>query len=83
MLGVKTTCKDRWRQILNEAARIDYKHLITMEPSISESQTDEMKGERVQLVLPQELHSTYTATQQQWLMNVNSFIGLAFNRQTA
>ena len=26
MLGVKTTCKDRWRQVLSEADRIPQKH---------------------------------------------------------
>ena len=31
MLGVKTTCKDRWRQILNEANRISEKHLLTIQ----------------------------------------------------
>src|SRR5690606_34226989 len=39
MLASKSTCKDRWRQILNEAARIPDKHLLTLEPSISENQT--------------------------------------------
>ena len=35
MLGVKTTCKDRWRQVLSEAARISNKHLITWRAAIS------------------------------------------------
>jgi len=81
MLGVKTTCKDRWRQILNEAARIDDKHLITLEPSISKAQTSEMQIERVQLVIPKGLHPTYTPDQQNWLMDVDSFIDLARQRQ--
>jgi hypothetical protein len=28
MPGVKSTCKDRWRQVLAEADRIDHKHLL-------------------------------------------------------
>lgn len=44
MLGVKSTCKDRWRQVLSEAARIERKHLFTLEPGISENQTTEMAG---------------------------------------
>lgn len=83
MLAVKTTCKDRWRQILNEAVRIPQKHLITLEPSISENQTTEMRSERVQLVLPQGLHQTYSVTQQAWLMNLESFTLLARERQSA
>lgn len=81
MLAVKSTCKDRWRQILNEAARIPGKHLLTLEPGISENQTDEMKAERVQLVLPHGLHPTYTPAQRQWLLDVRSFIRLVRARQ--
>lgn len=83
MLASKSTCKDRWRQILNEAARIPDKHLLTLEPSISENQTDEMKAERVQLVLPRGLHSTYTQAQQAWITDVAAFTKLARLRQKA
>lgn len=81
MLASKTTCKDRWRQILNEAARIPLKHLITLEPSISENQTSEMQGEGVQLVVPSALRSTYSQPQQAWLWGVSDFIGLVRDRQ--
>lgn len=74
MLGVKSTCKDRWRQVLSEAARIPDKHLLTLQGSISENQTDEMRANRLQLVLPSGLHCTYTDAQQTWLMNVREFI---------
>ena len=81
MLAAKTTCKDRWRQIINEAARIPLKHLITLEPSISENQTNEMKAENVQLVIPQGLFGSYKDSQINWLMNLDNFIGLASSRQ--
>jgi len=81
MLASKSTCKDRWRQILNEAARIPEKHLLTLEPSISENQTNEMKAERVQLVLPRGIHTTYSRAQQGWLMDVTTFVELARQRQ--
>lgn len=81
VLAAKTTCKDRWRQILNEAARVDIKHLLTLEPSISENQTAEMQSERVQLVLPASLHATYAATQRPWLMGMKTFIELVAVRQ--
>lgn len=81
MLAVKTTCKDRWRQILNEAARIPNKHLFTLEPGISENQTDEMQKEKVQLVLPRELHDSYTSRQQSWLMTLREFTGKITIRQ--
>lgn len=80
MLGVKTTCKDRWRQVLSEAKRIEDKHLLTLESPISPSQTDEMKDHRIQLVIPRSLHEPYKPEQRQWLMSVDEFIGLAKER---
>ncbi|MEJ1958214.1 MAG: type II restriction endonuclease [Nitrosomonadales bacterium] len=50
MLGVKSTCKDRWRQVLAEADRIKRKHLLTLEAAISTNQTDEMQAKDLQLV---------------------------------
>ncbi|MCD8030402.1 MAG: hypothetical protein LUF85_06150 [Bacteroides sp.] len=82
MLACKSTCKDRWRQILNEAARTPEKHLITLEPGISENQTEEMKTENVRLIIPKRLHMTYTLSQQQWLMSLDDFITVVLFRQT-
>lgn len=81
MLGVKSTCKDRWRQVLAEANRIQTKHLFTLEPGISENQTDEMQANNLQLVLPQRLHDTYKPKQRSWLMDLVSFIQLVKKRQ--
>ncbi len=81
MLGVKSTCKDRWRQILPEADRINPKHLLTLEAGISEHQTDEMQRQGVQLVLPHALHETYSPTQRGWLQNVRGFTALVLDRQ--
>lgn len=83
MLGVKSTCKDRWRQVLSEAARIQKKHLLTLEPGISKNQTDEMAVNSLQLVIPQGLHPTYNVEQQSWLVNVRSFLELVKKRQPA
>lgn len=55
MLGVKTTCKDRWRQILTEAKRISSPHLFTLDCAITTSQFVEMSVERVRLVMPRPL----------------------------
>lgn len=53
MLGAKSTCKDRWRQVLSEAGRISRKHLLTLEPSISTNQTDEMAAIRSKNTKPE------------------------------
>ena len=74
MLASKSTCKDRWRQVLAEAKRIQHKHLFTLEPAISVHQTDEMRAHRLQLVVPAQLRGTYTAQQQVWLYDLSSYI---------
>ena len=51
-LAAKTTCKDRWRQILNEADRIPIKHLFTLQQGISKNQLNEMYSNQVHLVVP-------------------------------
>lgn len=81
MLGVKSTAKDRWRQVLSEAARINHKHLFTLEPSISQHQMSEMRAHHLQLVIPQSIHHTYKPEQQKELMNLASFIKLVKERQ--
>ncbi|MDR6495627.1 hypothetical protein J2797_005551 [Paraburkholderia terricola] len=81
MLGVKSTCKDRWRQVLAEADRIQDKHLLTLETAISQHQTDEMRAKRLQLVLPRKLHESYTTPQQAWLKSIAEFVALIRERQ--
>ena len=83
MLGVKSTCKDRWRQVLAEAKRVSEKHLLTLEPSISLSQTEEMRSHFLRLVLPTALHGSYLPEQQEWLMSVHDFVSMVSARQTA
>lgn len=74
MLGVKSSCKDRWRQVLSEANRIPHKHLATLEPGISSFQTDEMQAHHLQLVVPSPIHETYTDAQQNWLLSLRDFM---------
>ncbi|MBN2529764.1 MAG: restriction endonuclease [Deltaproteobacteria bacterium] len=83
MLGAKTTCKDRWRQVLAEASRISQKHLCTLEPGISVAQTTEMRDSGVQLVVPKEILSSFTPAQQTWLITVADFIAIVKERQQA
>lgn len=83
MLGVKSTCKDRWRQVLSEADRVTNKHLLTFEAAISINQTTEMKAHSLQLVVPEGIHGTYSDEQQKWLMNVTDFMEMLLFRQRA
>lgn len=81
MLGAKTSCKDRWRQVLAEAHRIGEKHLLTLQPGISATQTTEMQAGNLQLVVPRPIFSSYQPDQQSWLMDVADFVGLVKDRQ--
>ncbi len=81
MLGVKSTCKDRWRQILTEAARIREKHLLTLEAGVSDAQTEEMRSQSLRLVVPAAIHSSYSPRARGWLMTLGQFIDLVLERQ--
>lgn len=81
MLGVKSTCKDRWRQVLTEADKIEQKHLLTLETAISKNQTNEMKDRNLQLVIPKSLHYTYTQEQQMWLLSLDCFLDSVKEKQ--
>lgn len=74
MLAAKTTCKDRWRQVINEAERIEIKHLLTLQEGISEGQFREMTAAKVQLVVPLPLVESYPKSVQPHLQTLESFI---------
>lgn len=74
ILAVKTTCKDRWRQVLNEANRISQKHLLTLQEGISEKQFHEMCQANITLVVPQPLHSKFASSIQPHLQTLESFL---------
>lgn len=76
-LGAKTTCKDRWRQIINEANRIDHKHLFTLQQGISAQQLEEMAGERITLVVPQPYIETYPKEKRDGIWSLKKFITYA------
>lgn len=75
MLASKTTCKDRWRQIINEADRIQTKHLLTLQEGVSQAQFNEMTEAGVRLVVPAGLHDSYPETVRPHLMTLEEFIG--------
>jgi EcoRII C terminal len=82
MLGAKTTCKDRWRQVLAEARRIAHKHLLTLEAAISAHQTDQMQEHNLQLVIPRGLHETFTPAQQRSLLTLADFTATLKERES-
>ena len=81
MLGAKTTIKERWRQVLDEADRIVVKHLVTLEPAVSENYTKAMAKDMLQLVTPVGLFKTYNKSQRSWLMSVKDFCEMVLEKQ--
>ncbi len=74
MLASKTTCKDRWRQILNEADRIKIKHLFTLQQGISRNQLEEMYKYNVCLVVPKPYLSSYPKEFRARLLTLDDFV---------
>ena len=68
-------------QVLEEANRIERKHLITLEPAVSVDYTNAMRDSKLQLVIPSQLFPTYTPSQQEWLMDVGGFCEMVEERQ--
>ena len=75
MLATKTTCRDRWRQVINEADRIPVKHLLTLQEGVSEAQFREMTQANVQLVVPEPLIVKFPAAIRTDIMTLESFLG--------
>lgn len=55
MVACKSTAKERWRQVLHEAARIPDKYLLTLDPDLTEPTIRAMGAARVRAFLPRQL----------------------------
>ncbi len=59
VVGLKTTCKDRWRQVTQEGPRVQQKYLLTLQQGISATQLAQIQAANVSLVVPEPLHRYY------------------------
>ena len=75
-LAAKTTCKDRWRQVITEANRLrgKEKYLCTLQQGISAAQMDEMQAEGVILVVPKRYISSYPRDRQERIWTISKFV---------
>lgn len=75
-LAAKTTCRDRWRQVINEADRLRGlpKYLCTLQQGISPAQMDEMQAENVILVVPRPYIVSYPADRRDRIWTVTKFV---------
>lgn len=77
-LAAKTTCKDRWRQILNEADRFrdQTKYLCTLQQGMTIKQMNEMAAEKVVLVVPQPYVKSYPKNTAMRIITLFQFVDL-------
>lgn len=82
-LAAKTTCKDRWRQVINEADRLrgKPKYLCTLQQGISTAQMDEMESEHVILVVPKPYIASYPRDRQDRIWTLSRFISFVKEKE--
>ena len=83
MLAAKTCCKDRWRQVLNEADRITSKHLFTLQQGVSNNQLKEMRDHNISLVVPKPFIESFPKESRKSLLTLDDFISLIRTHQSS
>ena len=74
MLAVKTTIRERWRQVLEEADRIPFKYLLTVQEGISLNQYNQMSEKGIRLVVPATLKRKFHKSIREDLKTFEKFI---------
>lgn len=82
VLGAKTTCKDRWRQVATEADRADFKYLFTTQPGLTIYQLREMEALKVGVVTPEKNIGAFPSEFQPKIHSLAKFIGMVKEQQT-
>lgn len=81
VLGAKTTCKDRWRQVLTEADRVQEKFLFTLQQGISRNQLKEMDDSHLTLVVPRKYIASFPPEWRGKIQDLAGFIRLVKEKQ--
>ncbi len=82
VLGAKTTCKDRWRQVITEADRVDTKYIFTLQQGISKNQLKEMGDSNVKLVVPAKYKSSFPIEYRDSISTLCDFISTIKEQQS-
>ena len=74
VLGAKTTCKDRWRQVVREADKVEIKYLCTMQQGNTSNQLTEMYDSGIRLVVPGQYIKAYPPPHRDNILSIDMFI---------
>lgn len=81
VLGAKNSCKDRWRQVLTEADRVERKYLFTMQPGVSRNQLKEMHDSLLTLVVPHGHLDYFPIDYRKEIKDLRGFIQMVKEKQ--
>jgi hypothetical protein len=77
LLAAKSTCKDRWPQVLADADRIPTKHLCTLDVALSGLQLRDMMSKQIVPVMPTRVRAGYANVPAgDAILSVGDFVGL-------
>jgi len=79
-LESKMSLKERWKEAVHEAKRIETKHLFTLEP-VSESKIIEMGRNKVKLVTASENKNNFPPRYRDDILDLKSFIKMVKEKQ--
>ncbi len=73
-MNAKSTSRERWKQVLHEAARLERRHLGTLDPSLSPGTVRAATEAGVTIVLPRSVRDLYDENTRQGLWTVADFV---------
>lgn len=74
MLAVKTTFKDRWRQVTEECADLPTRHLLTLQEGVSETQFRLITEAGIRLVVPEKRIEKFARDIRPHVLTVEGFM---------
>lgn len=81
VLAAKSTCKDRWPQVLADADRVPAKHLCTLDTALSSFQLADMLSKQILPVMPARVLAGYSGVARAGeILDVAGFIDLVRER---
>ena len=74
MLAVKTTFRDRWRQVAEECSDLPVRHLLTLQEGVSETQFNLISKAGIRLVIPEKTISSYSPKIRGEILTLEGFL---------